>query len=414
MPNLKRILYYDDKIKNIFEKDINKLLIGRSFKYVGTFSRKMKYITDIDVSNFVYSKKCSSFEYFVYNQILDIIKNLPPNIKLLYLTTGYHTDLKPEWVIKDKNTIINYDYKHTKEILKLLKKHNKIDSQIYDKFNLKTPKPNLETLILLEELIDKKSRLTWKMDELIKGEKDFLGKKFYLKSALFTQPLKNFFRFLWKYSEDEYILVDISIYFKGDLQCIKSLQNIEKKEKNIGRDRSIFLMYYNNEYYWLLRETRYIFYKLFKSNIINKKQLEQYTQSIVDITENKAGKYKYIYNKLLDYYKLIRNNCINIKLINKLIKETFNDVKINIKDDKIINIINNYDLSNKSDTELIDILKKISSYINNYLNSIMYDKMMYYYNIIFELDSTIKKRLPPITNMKLIKHSRQKINYRYF
>lgn len=425
--DMKRLTYYDDKIKKKLEENIQNLVIGRGFRYIGTFAHKMKYVTDIDISNFVYSKKCESFEYFVYTRIVEIVKNLPKDINLLYLTTGFHPDLIPTWSIKKHDIIENYDHEHTTKMLKLLKKYDKIDKKMYKEFK-SAKEPNIKTLILLEELLEKRSRVYWSAEEVLKGEKIMFGRQFYLKEKLFQPPLKNFFRFLWKYSKTEYILVDVSLYYKGDLDCIKSFKNyVPPPMSNWQRDKRVYLMYYNNEYYWLLRETRYLFKQLLRNGLIDDRQFETYFGSVVNITEIETGKYKFLYNKLLDYYKLLRNEGVEIKILDELIQNTLDDIIKYVLDKKTVKLAKEFKKQclKIDGSKKIEYLKNMAGALNDYLNNMMYDEMIKYYSIIFDLDPTVISRLPPITSMKkpgrikIVKKYKEKyvidyLNYRYF
>ena len=69
----KRLLYYKEKIRHALEENINSMTIGRSYRYVGTFAHKMKYVTDIDISNFVSSNKCESFEHYIFTNVQNIV-----------------------------------------------------------------------------------------------------------------------------------------------------------------------------------------------------------------------------------------------------------------------------------------------------------------------------------------------------
>lgn len=398
---MERIVYYDKKIRRELEKNISRIIIGKSFKYIGTFAHKMKYVTDIDISNFIYSKSCETFQHHILKSIRNIVETeLPENMKLLYLTTGFHPDLLPSWRLMAKDKIENYNYDETKKMLDLLIKYKKIDSTTYSTFIKLAKEPTIKTLILLEDLLDKKSRISWKPNEILVGKKSMLGKTFYLKETLFSIPLKNFFRFMWKY-EDVYILIDVSMYYKGDLDCIFK-DWTPPKASNWDRDKRLFLMYYGKEYYWLLRETRYLFKQLQRQGLLDLNKFEMYFNSIIDITETKVGKHKFFYNKLLDYYKIIRNSDIEKNVLKELIVTTLNDIIEHVNDGNIVDtcekFIQSYHIYDNK--QIIKNLKNISSLINKHLNDMMFDEMKKYYSILFNIDPTIHDRVPPILDMK--------------
>lgn len=407
--NLKRLLYYDDNIKNELNKIMGKLIIGKKYKYVGTFSNKMKYITDIDVANFAISYKCKSFKHHVERGVKNIVSNLPDNVSLLYLTTGYHPDLQYEWTIKDKDTIEGYDSEKTKEMLKLLYDYKKIGKDVYDKFLKDIDKPKLETLIYLEELFDKKSRITWNKEEILSGKKEMLGRTFRLKEALFTLPLKNYIRYVWKYKKNIYILVDVSIYYKGEISCLPGITGEPIKRPPFYRMKSLYLMYYNDECYWLLRESKYLFKELYKSGVLDYDKVNVYLDNINDITENALGKYKFMYNKLLDLYKIMRNNGIKMNEVKLILEEISQDIKEHIKNKKIVkmmdDLIKNFDKLNVKEKN--KEVRAIANEINRFMNDIMYDEMKKYYKILFEYDNKLKDQLPPILEMSKTKQMKR-------
>lgn len=398
----KRLVYYDEKMRKELEKNMYNIIIGRSYKYIGTFAHKVKYVTDIDISNYVHSKKCSTFEFHVYQSVQNVVKDLPDNMKLLYLTTGFHPDLLPKWRLMSKDKIDGYEYAHTKKMLNKLFKFGKISRKTYDKFMELAKEPTIEILLLLEELLDRKSRVTWNGKEILAGKKVFLGDTFDLKKSLFNIPLKNFFRFMWVYN-DAHVLIDVSIYYSGDLSCIDSFKNWKSPiVSNWDRDKRLYLMYYNNEFYWLLRETKYLFKQLYKQGIIGTRQFEIYFESVISLTEDKAGKYKFLYNKLLDYHKILRNNGLDKKEIKKLVMETLHDVKNHVANKHIYQMCSNFidDYNDHTIEQIKHELKKIAYAVNKFLNDMMYDDMIKYYSIIFELDRYMYTRIPPILDMK--------------
>lgn len=63
-------------------------------------------------------------------------------------------------------------------------------------------------------------------------------------------------------------------------------------------------------------------------------------------------------------------------------------------------LLKNYDKIDMK--ELINRIKKLGEYVNEFMNNKAYGDMIYYYNIVFSLNPELKKLVPPVLKMKKI------------
>ena len=337
------MLYFSDNIDNYIKKIVPKLIIGNNYKIIGSFG-KAKYVTDVDVSNYIDSNTKNSYK--IYN----IIKDLPQNILFLNFTSGLDKDFELPWDIKSESEVDNYDYsKAVKFITDLFEKY-KIDEK--DKvycLNLLTQKPvDIDKLLLIEDHLYQKSKMKYNKEELLKIDID----------QLIKNNDNNILHFIIQY-ENDIIPIDIAL--------VKNRYSLKKQSFEKGR----YLMFLKKEYYFILALMARYFYD-------NSKELENIRYLLYD----SYGYYRQILMNLFYLKQFLRFNIFDKNEYHQFAEKVLNKIKKtefkNYKDfEKAIN--DKVELNK----DLLTIIEEIEIDVTNFLNDSFKAFAYNYYAMIY-------------------------------
>lgn len=261
------MLKFSDKLDKYIKSIIPLIILSNEYKIIGSYSRT-KYITDIDITNFV--KNDMNFEV----KLNDIVKELPKNIKLFTLTSGFDKDYQVPWNIMNENKLIDYDYIKSVNFINELYFNHKITDKERDLCNnLLTEKPIIRDIILIEDLLYPKSKIKWNINEIKQGYMKKDNQTIDLNTSI-RENDHNIIHYIIEY-ENDIIPIDIGIIKKDHI----------KQEKIKEFDKQIYIMFVKKEYYFILA--------YLKKYIRDKKEI---------------NKIKYLLNDKFGYYKQILMN----------------------------------------------------------------------------------------------------------
>ena len=90
------MLKYSSKIDHYIKTIIPLIILSNEYKVIGSYGRTI-YITDIDITNYI--QENMNFQ----DKLNVIIENLPNNIKLFTLTSGFDESYHVPWEIINEN-----------------------------------------------------------------------------------------------------------------------------------------------------------------------------------------------------------------------------------------------------------------------------------------------------------------------
>lgn len=332
------MLKYSYELEEGMHSIINKITVNNNYKVVGSFRRKTKYITDIDINNYIGELSTYNIDSII-KKIIYIINNLPENIFFLYLTSGM---MDYPWNIISETEIKNYNYSKAKLYIDSLHNNNIISTNEKDKaYELVTEDPVIDNLLLIEDMIYSRIKIRWFKKDIINGYKIINNNKVNLTDSLNdNNPIV--LHYLYKYN-NHFVPIDIGLN-KGD-----------KKEWNFKVN---YLAYLKKEYYYILAD-------IARCNFHNK---DIYTNQKY-ILENMFGHYKQIIMDLFYYGQVVEYNLLDNNNLHTY-KNTMFD-KINI-----IKMDNNY-----KDANDIHSIRKLENMVLKKLNDLIYPYTMHYYSI---------------------------------
>lgn len=323
-----------DLYTKINEK-IKYVVIGENYKIVGSFG-KNKYVTDIDVTNYV-----NNIDFD--KEIKKIINRLPKDILFLNFTSGFIEKFAVPWKIIDDKNVERYDY---------VKSINFINELYFDKYitekerdycnNLLTENPEISKLALIEDKLYIKSKQKFSKSDIM--ERNL--------SEEFNDNKYNVLHFIYKYDK-WFIPIDVGL--------------VSGKVVRPEFDMVKYLMFVKKEYYFILCCMKYHLNKFDadKANgIIN--DYGAYRQILMDIFYLKIFIDYPIINKK-EYGELIMNVMDKIK--------NHTTFKSNIMD-QILKCDDNM--------KLYDLLSELENDLTKYLN-MQFEKYAYeYYRKVYE------------------------------
>ncbi len=298
----------------------------------------LKYITDIDLSTYVYFN-----EKFI-QILINKIRHLKDFI-FIYLNAGVNTKYLVPWIIYP-NKGCDFDLEKTKKWLKSLK-NSEIPKELYKEIEniLYKKSLTLSDLIRIEFLLKPFWLLKWSLKEMIKGYKIVNGSKYTLLQGLKNRHFGIVIRAIY-IDGNKAINVDVGYrdhrYKKANIKHMYKIYQ-EKWWKILKGYRYDMSPDYQNSYYEMLQEMSYLpsliervnlLKKLIKYNIANGRFNESTKQEIltdaknidietedfdkiVSIAEEKLKRYskkyvEYYFDKLNDKGKRIAMNNFNI------------------------------------------------------------------------------------------------------
>ncbi|AYV79551.1 MAG: hypothetical protein Faunusvirus22_2 [Faunusvirus sp.] len=346
------MLIYSKQLKDKVDAIIKGLILGDKMVYWGSFGKK--YVTDIDVTNFVHNRSVDD----VINHITTIAQPTAER-RFIRLTAGSDPRYTYDWDKYDKASF----QKLTQELHKL---------KLLSDEDIELINRSQDDIYLYQFLFNKKSVLRWSFNELMNREKIIDSITIKLVDAV---EHRNVIHLIHKIDD---IYIGIDIHF-----------DVIKTEKIVQPSIEQHIMMANykidtKDYYFALRELRHFF----KNDRNMYKQLQY-------ITEEKYGKHK----QLLTYiylFKNITNNSVfsdnpdvYYTIFKKIVK--YNKRYINFSS-PILNIIYN-GLKTHSYKETTDAINKLADEYTTFLNNIAYKDLVIYRQ---KLSDNIKQNIHPL------------------
>lgn len=338
------MLYFSDNVYNNVNEMISHLILNNNYKIVGSFG-KSKYITDVDITNYIDTSKNNT------QKIRSVIKDLPKNIKFLNFTTGFDPMFKLPWNIISESDVQNYDFLKAVEFLNNLFDNYKItrDDLKYCSGLLSQGNVNIDNLLLIEDHLYQKSKVKLNQEDVFKMDLD----------KLINENDNNILHFIINY-EDDIIPIDVAL--------VKEKQMYIKPKF----DKGIYLMFLKKEYYFILAYMARYFYNEPK-HIDNIKYLlydsyGAYRQILIDLFYLKQFISFKIYSKN-EFYEFAS------KVLNKMKKTT--DFKNFTLFEKAIKE------KNELDQDLFKIIDDLEDDVTQHLNYKFQTYAYNYYSMIY-------------------------------
>lgn len=339
------MLKYSDKLDKYVKSIVPLLTLSNKYKVIGSYGRT-KYITDIDITNYV------NENMYFHDRLNEISKKLPKNVKLFTLTSGVDKSYQVPWNIINENKIMDYDYIRSINFINELLFNHKITEKERDYCNeLLSEKPVINNIILIEDLLYPKSKIKWNNDEIIKGVKEINNQKINLNTSVRTNE-NNIVHYIIEY-DDDIIPVDVAL-----------IKENQKQEKHEQFDKKVYLMFVKKEYYFILAYLK----KYFKGK-------KEYNK-IKYLLDDKWGHYKQILMNIFYLIQFLEYPIYDNNEFKKILGKVISKVDLNDIDQKIIKDIKN-NIHNKE--KLKDLFRQLESKTLLRLNVIFKDYAYQYY-----------------------------------
>jgi hypothetical protein len=341
---------YDEllfQIKQIFY-NFTKLLPKTQYKIVGSFAKKPKYITDIDIELELKNNN--------RNEIINWIKKIIQTNNMTFTFVRYGIDsrfqLPSLGVVKNNQTIIGYDKNNLEQNINSLYQNELISYRDYQ-FIKNHLDESLENHFLIKRKLKQYARIKWNKTEILNGQKDLKGGR--KMSFLYDMNHHVIIHYLLPYHKI-YIPIDSGI----KLQTINNNNN-NNNNNNIRED--IFDAYYHQEYYYVLRALGKIWQKLGEREKAN---------DVYQFTDRKMAIYKQISIRIY-YIDIIKEYISEIAA-----EKAINDIKLDIRQ-----------LTTYSINEGLDKF-------NDYFHQLCYNLMINNYEQLIKYYPEYEKYLPII------------------
>lgn len=296
------MLIYTYKLEQyVLHNILPKILLSTRYKIKGSFKRKIPYVTDIDIVNYVNPEidKINIRESLIKLIIsLESVKNVDTPIKLIYVTCGSD----------DRFYLDNYSDDKINKLKKLLKKEeitelNKI-IEIYDTDSEKK-------LFYINEMIRPMYKLRWTIKDIMENKIKRRGNHI----ITFDSVIKNNCSLTIRYFIDINSIpigFDVAVYYEK-VNCFKIYANAAK--------RTIQISNYKKDYYYMLFPLKYYF----RSDPIITKELE-------DIIEKKFGPHKQIMVRIDTYHLLYVLKILDIKTATNIVTKIIQSIELYVPD----------------------------------------------------------------------------------
>jgi len=223
------MLYYSDDVDKYLKTLIPKIIIGTEYKIVGSYG-KLKYITDVDITNYV------SKETNIMDRLKSVVKNLSSQVHFLTITVGTDPEFDIPWTVLDENTVTNYNQDVSTKFVKNLYAHGKITETDRDYcLELLIKKPTVNNLMLIEDRLYQKAKIKLTLSDLAT-----------FKSRI---PVGSIAHFIVDY-QDDFIPIDVAFVDK----------EAPTKYVKPTFDKGRYLMFLKKEYYFILALLARYFY----------------------------------------------------------------------------------------------------------------------------------------------------------
>jgi hypothetical protein len=355
-------------IKTNLLKFIDKIIIkDNRWRILGSFSRNelyhkdIRYVTDIDITNYTDERKWDVVKNLVYTNI--------PNLKFTHLTFYVHDEnFKFDIDIINKDNFGNIDFKKIHDKINKLKEDGVITAEIANLWISYIDKPTLKSLLLFMNDVDKKKKIKCNLNNIESGFIEINNKKYDIKELCENLDNHLIIHWLWEYPNN-FIPIDVGIMSKKHMIKFVKSHNINKKTFY----KNVYLNYYLEEWYYLFRNLYYVC-KDFNLLLAG--------EEIRNIADIEFGLHKALLSKLKIITKYIKNEKKYSNIDVKLLISTFNSLKPIMKEI-------GYDISNE-ESDYEKVYRDFSLWFNK--------KMIPFYNewrqILVNMRSEIDNLIP--------------------
>lgn len=290
------MLIYTYKLEQyILHKILPKILIGPRYKLKGSFKRKVPYVRDIDIVNYVFPETNKSN---VKDAIIKLIASLEEqdNIKLLYVTCGV-----------DDRFQLNIDSRVEIDKLKKLLKEDEIEE--VDRIVKKYQNEPEKKLFYINEEFRNCYKLRWEPKCIIQNKLKRRGGVEFT----FDSVIDNNCSLTLKY----YINIksipigfDVAVYYEK-VNCVGMYENETKRTLKVSN--------YQKDYYYMLFPFRYYF-----------RDNKKITAELANRIEQKFGLYKQIMVRIETFKMLFDTKNLDIKMATNIVTSIIQSIEANI------------------------------------------------------------------------------------
>jgi len=338
------MLIYTHKLEQyVLHKILPMILLGKKYKIKGSFKRKIPYITDIDIVNYVNPEINKTN---IRNALIKLIESIKPDnanhlsesndssvekneeytnpqIRLIYVTCGTDPRFKLDTGSIDEITKLKTLLKE-KEIVQLDKIINTYASDPEKK------------LFYINEMIRPMYKLRWEPKKIIENKMKTRGNHI----ITFDSVIQNNCSLILRYFIDIKSIpigFDVATYYEK-VNCVKIYEDAAK--------RTLKLSNYKKDYYYMLFPFKYYF----RSDPVITAELET-------IIEKKFGLHKQLMVRIDTYHLLYISKNLNIKTATNIIISIIQSIESNIPDitkSNTLNMIKKTATNNTPETKMAD------------------------------------------------------------
>jgi hypothetical protein len=290
------IIYSHRLKKYILEKILPRILVLPNMdrvKIVGNFQKKIVYVTDIDLDNYVYPEYDSTS---IYSRLLELLGQVEKysDIRFLYIIAGDDKRFKLE-------NIENEQIERVRSLLqpRELSNFDRILGENHD-----NPE---KCLYLLNKYLKKLDLITirWTMDEIMTGQKILRGDQLVRFKDIISLNKVIIITYYIKY-ESDVIGIDMGVIYH------------DISSKSIYSDFTRYILVarrYSQEYYFVLYRMLYEF-----------RRNPKIWNEVHYLVEIKFGLYKYLIVRINLYHKIYKYGHMDLQLANNIVVNLLRDL----------------------------------------------------------------------------------------
>lgn len=287
------MIIYTQKLEGYIRKVILPIILMDPTKYKlrGSFRRKIPYVTDVDISSYLFPdiNKLNLYEKLIHH--IDTVLD-HDNIILYQIKCGYDDRFKPgNYTEDDINTIRPLLTVKEASMLDIIISKHSSDPELMN--------------FLIGELIWSLYRIRWSIDEVVRNKKILRGGV----EVKFSEALKNDNSFIMHFFVDmgEYPIGFDVVTVYDDYDFIQSVTS--------AHTRNIRKAVAAKEYYFML---------FLLKKLINDKNV---SEEISDIVDKKYGLYKQLLVRIESYHKLFVSGNLTYGLAKKITISIIKDIR---------------------------------------------------------------------------------------
>jgi hypothetical protein len=267
-----------------FKADTHFITINKNSPLIQRGSYKLKklnsVVSDIDLAQFVRATDS------LLHRLLQIINQTKrSNFIFTKLHCGMYEDFIAPWTVNNRGGCV-YNVEKAREWYKALKSKAIMDEESYKKIEAKLFRDDIgiKDLLSIKQIVRPFSEILWNREDIQRGYKVFLGKKYYLLD-LIKKGHVTVMRYLYRYGR-EYVSIDFGLV---DKQYIK--------------EPSILHEYYRGDVYKIFKSYKWYLKKEYYEEYVKVMgDLEKYT-GLLNRVKLISGAEKHIPQKDIDYLK---------------------------------------------------------------------------------------------------------------